>query len=488
MLTKLKLTKYSGELTMRKYVVYLSFLLLITTICHSTVYNVGPSRQYKKPSNVMPLVNDSDTVLIDAGVYSADVGVWSKNNLRIMGLGGMAHMQADGASSQGKAIWVITGNNTFISEIEFSGAKVDDHNGAGIRQEGKNLTILRCYFHDNENGILAGDNAESKIDIAYSEFANNGYGDGYTHNLYINHVKELRFFCNYSHHANVGHNLKSRALVNYVVCNRIMDEATGNSSYLIDLPNGGRSFVVGNLLMQGQNTENSTMISYGREGLTNPSKSLFLAYNSMVNLRKMGIFLATNSATDTAYVLNNIFAGYDASHVIPIPQNCDTAGNLYSLDQDYFRFVNVAEYDYNLKDDSPAIGAGAIPKYNTDYPLLQAICYKHKCSNEPRPESSVKDVGAYYARNKNFVVANNDTQIYTIYPNPVNSFALIKHSQHEEIEKIEVFDLLGQRSDCAVVQDSGLIKINTENLKPGEYIVRIISETGKISILRFIKY
>ena len=69
-------------------------------------------------------------------------------------------MKADGAAAEGKAIWVIKGNNTRVANIEFSGAKVRDKNGAGIRQEGINLTVMGCYFHDNENGILAGRNVE----------------------------------------------------------------------------------------------------------------------------------------------------------------------------------------------------------------------------------------------------------------------------------------------------------------------------------------
>lgn len=98
---------------------------------------------------------------------------------------------------------------------------------------------------------MAGEDTLSSIYIYQSEFAYNGYGDGYSHNLYIGHIREFGFYYNYSHHANVGHNLKSRAEINYIYVNRIMDEQEGNSSFLIDLPNGGYAMIMRNFINAG---------------------------------------------------------------------------------------------------------------------------------------------------------------------------------------------------------------------------------------------
>ena len=51
---------------------------------------------------------------------------------------------------------MIAGDRTTVDRIEFSGATVPDQNGAGIRQEGTDLTVTRSWFHDNQNGILTG--------------------------------------------------------------------------------------------------------------------------------------------------------------------------------------------------------------------------------------------------------------------------------------------------------------------------------------------
>jgi hypothetical protein len=50
-----------------------------------------------------------------------------------------------------------------IENIEFSGARVPDQKGAGIRQEGANLLLDHCYFHDNQERILGADNPSRSI-------------------------------------------------------------------------------------------------------------------------------------------------------------------------------------------------------------------------------------------------------------------------------------------------------------------------------------
>ena len=115
---------------------------------------VGPGRALTRPSQAAAIAQDGDVVAIDAGTYTGDVATWRANGLTLRGVGGRAHLVANGQSAQGKAIWVIQGNNTTVEAIEFSGAAVRDRNGAGIRQEGAGLTVRDCSFHDNENGIL----------------------------------------------------------------------------------------------------------------------------------------------------------------------------------------------------------------------------------------------------------------------------------------------------------------------------------------------
>src|SRR5690349_168157 len=219
----------------------------------STILTVGPSGTYAKPCAAIAAAKAGDTIQIDAagnGTYDGDVCSWTTNDLTITGVNGRARIDAAGRTSGGKAIWVIAGSNTTIRNVELSGAKVADRNGAGIRQEGAGLTVSGSYFHDNENGILSGANPASDIAIDHTEFSRNGYGDGYSHNICIGAVRTFSLTFSWSHDARVGHLVKSRAATNNILYNRLTQQA-GAGSYELDLPNGGLSRVVGNVIQQG---------------------------------------------------------------------------------------------------------------------------------------------------------------------------------------------------------------------------------------------
>ena len=270
-------------------------------------WQVGPTRALAAPSAAAAVARDGDTVLIDAGTYSGDVATWTQDDLTLRGVGGRAHLRADGQDAQGKAIWVIAGDRTTVDRIEFSGATVPDQNGAGIRQEGTGLTVTRSWFHDNQNGILTGADPESDIVIRRSRFFRSGAGDGYTHNLYVGAVRSLTITGSWLWGADVGHELKSRAAANTIVANRISD-GDATASYSIDLPNGGRSLVAGNVIIQGPRSENPALVSYGAEGLTHPSRSLRVVNNTFVNRRTSGTFVALADGS-RAYLRNNLLVG-----------------------------------------------------------------------------------------------------------------------------------------------------------------------------------
>lgn len=399
--------------------------LIFVNISYCGIFQVGTAKKYKLPSEVMPLVRDFDTVEIDSGIYTGDVGIWKNNNLLIRGIGGPAHLDAGGKAAQAKGIWVIQGNNTIIENIEFSGCSVPDQNGAGIRQEGRNLTVRHCYFHDNEDGILTGADDSSNILIEFSEFARNGYGDGQSHNMYIGNVHSFTLkFC-YSHHARVGHAVKSRANANFILYNRIMDEETGNSSYLIDIPNGGSTYIIGNILMKGTNSENQTMISYGAEQLKNQYRELFVVNNSFVNTRAKGKFIFIEDGTLYARIVNNIFAGKgDIVQGTP-----DTVANLYFANPDSAGFVEYRIFNYHLTTNSMAIDRGINPGFADEIQLDPLAEYVHPCDSSLRHFDGNVDIGAYeFAKPSWCENQNNEKFKFEIFPNPVNEFSIISYN------------------------------------------------------------
>lgn len=384
-----------------------------TTLAAAAVIPVGPTRTYTTPSQAAAVSLDGDIIEIDAGIYLNDVTVWRRNNLTLRGVGGRAHMRMTqqiayipgNDQANGKGIWVTQGSNITIENIEFSGASVADKNGAGIRAEGMNLNVRNSYFHDNENGILGGG---GQVLIEYSEFAYNGgceAGFGCSHNLYITSTAKLVFQYNYSHHAKIGHTLKSRAQENYILYNRITDE-TGTASYEIDLPNGGRSVIMGNLIQQSATTDNSTIISYGAEGLSNPLRDLYVVNNTVVNSRSAGSTFVRTVTGTTASIQNNLFVGGGAQLAGPGTLISNLAGASVGL-------INPATYDYRLLSTSPARDAGANAGVTPfGFALTPTSQYLHPISSETRPLSGVIDIGAYeYAELASVTISANPSTV-----------------------------------------------------------------------------
>src|SRR5689334_22108932 len=135
--------------------------LLVIGIVWSTgaaaaTLEVGPGKTYAKPCAAIAAAKAGDRIEIDAaGTYAGDVCGWTTSGLTLVGVNGRPKIDAAGMNAQGKATWVVSGDDTTVENVEFTGATATDANGAGIRQEGANLTVRGCFFHDNQDGILA---------------------------------------------------------------------------------------------------------------------------------------------------------------------------------------------------------------------------------------------------------------------------------------------------------------------------------------------
>jgi len=268
---------------------------------------VGPQQTFRTIAAAAAAARSGDSVEIDAGDYVADVAVWRQHYLTIRGRGGKVRLIAAGASAEGKAIWVIGGKEITVENIIFTGAKVSDQNGAGIRFEHGKLIVRKCAFLNNENGILTSNDPKAELVIENSEF---GFGGGQSHNLYVGHIKKLTVTGSYFHHASVKHLLKSRAGESFIFYNRLTDEIGGIASYELEFPNGGLAYVMGNIIEQSSTTQNPIIISYGAEGYKWPKNELYLTYNTIVDdYPKGGTFLRYKNGLDKLFAANNVLVG-----------------------------------------------------------------------------------------------------------------------------------------------------------------------------------
>jgi hypothetical protein len=398
---------------LRNSIVLLGFVSLVLPCATATAdaLEVGPGRKYGRLSSAVAAAKDGDAIEIAAGDYTND---WCKirvNNLTVRGVGnGRARFVSQGMIDNRKGIWVVSGNDLTVENVEFIGARVDDRNGAGIRPDGRGLTVRHCRFYDCEDGIQGGG---GEVLIEHCEFDHCGHSAGSvaTHSVYISQrCTKLTFRYNYSHQTVDGHLLKTRAQESWVLYNRLTDEDGGGSA-VADFPNGGFVVMVGNVLHKGPNGHNNRCIAFGMEGLKNPRNEIYVVNNTMqwANRRAneawfvrvenrapkppAGSPAGQPETKDVKVVIrNNICVG---PLKLTNAAKFEEAGNLLFKTMDEAGLVDPARYDFALKAGSPAIDKGVDPGKADDFLLRPQEEYLHPCNSRKRPDDGKLDVGAF---------------------------------------------------------------------------------------------
>lgn len=243
---------------------------------------VGNGEQYSTISGAVAASHSGDTVKVDAGTYADDV-LNISHSLTLQAVGGTVKLVGTAQPANGKGLIDAggAGVNVAITGFDISGAAVPDRNGAGIRYEGGTLTLDHVNVHGNENGILANPDANGSVTIANSTFADNGIGDGQTHNIYVGAIGSLTIKDSTVTGARVGHDIKSRAARTTITGNTITDGASGTASYEIDLTNGGVGTIENNFIEKGARAENPIAVTFGEEGGVYANSSLTVKNNTI---------------------------------------------------------------------------------------------------------------------------------------------------------------------------------------------------------------
>jgi hypothetical protein len=255
--------------------------------------------------------------------------------------------------------------------------------------------VKNALFDHNQFGILTGYDPSATILVDGTEFSHQGSTapvDNY-HNMYVN-AGTFILQRSYSHHTLTGNLVKTRSKNVYILYNRISAE-DGTNSYEIDIPNGGRAFIVGNVIQQGASSQNRWIVEFGAEGQTaGHTDELFVVNNTIVNDvgTGYGIFVASWVKTP-AVVRNNIFAG--PFNTIVNQATALLQSNHLPADGDPM-FVDAAAYDYRLKAGSPAIDKAVAPGSAFGFDLAPKFEYVHPLQNVARtPGGAALDRGAY---------------------------------------------------------------------------------------------
>lgn len=278
-------------------------------------WSVGRGADLPSMAEALRRAGDDDTIEVWPGHYAGDVGVIEQRRLTVRGLGTRPVFHADGRHAEGKAIWVVRGEDVLIENIEFRGCRVPHGNGAGIRFERGRLRLRRCAFFDNEMGLLTSNDGEAELAIEDSEFGQAPtHAGAFHHLLYAGRIARLAVTGSRFSQGWIGHLVKSRARETRLLANLLVDGAGGRASYEVDLPNGGMAELIGNIVGQSTGTDNLALVSFGAEGAPWPRSHLRLVHNTLLDELPAGgrfvqAFRERLPADAELLLLNNLWLG-----------------------------------------------------------------------------------------------------------------------------------------------------------------------------------
>ena len=293
----------------------LCFVLLAATAARATTWLVGPAAPAMSLIDALGQAQDGDTIAVLEGEYNGQVGVITQRRLTIRGIGKRPLLRAGGRIAEGKAILVVREGEITIENLEFSGARAPDGNGAGVRFEKGKLLVKGCVFRDNEIGLLTANFGDAEMDIVDSEFGQAPHAEGsLPHLLYVGRIARFSVTGSRFHEGYEGHMIKTRAMRSRISYNMIYDGPGGQASYQIDMPNGGVAHLIGNVIGQNAQAQNRTVVAYGAEGQAWPDSALYMAHNTLLSsgwvpALFVRIFEDRLPAAAPIHVINNLSAG-----------------------------------------------------------------------------------------------------------------------------------------------------------------------------------
>ncbi|NNL90428.1 MAG: hypothetical protein HKP25_15315 [Marinicaulis sp.] len=248
--------------------------------------------------NAVDKAKKYETIIVEAGAYRVS-DLKLRRHVNLVGRGRVV-FSSDAPVAKG-LLNPLPGIDLRVENIIFRGAVSPDKNGAGIRHDGRNLTIVDCVFEDNENGVLATGDKDGVIEISGAKFLRNGHGDGYSHGIYVLRATSLTIENSEFIGTRIGHHVKTLADKS-VISETIFDDADGRTSYAVDASRGGDVAIYDNEIRQASNSDNNTIINYD---LTRGGKAtaLRITGNKVVNGNPRGRLL--RNATDIAATVAN---------------------------------------------------------------------------------------------------------------------------------------------------------------------------------------
>lgn len=217
-------------------------------------------------------------------------------------------------------------------------------NICGISAEGSipgrmDILVAGCLGYDNGNMIGRG-GPETHWKIVGCVSTRNGIGgEGYSHAIYLLGA-EAEITDSFFTDTQLGHDIKSRCLINKLLRNIARDGALGTSSYRMDFPDGGDCYLEDNFLDTGVNSVNGTALHFGGEVPTefHPNSKLVLVRTTFENARAGVAIAVKNDRVDLVLPVmsgTRAFGGYTPDSIYMDGKNgpCPDTAVVYLTDR-----------------------------------------------------------------------------------------------------------------------------------------------------------
>ena len=183
-------------------------------------------------------------------------------------------------------------NGSVLEGFKLVNARNDSHNGAGVRiNQANDVTIRNCEISNNDMGIMSNGEATKQTAVRQliekCRITDNGTtkDPGYNHNLYLGGTSVTVRECEIAR-AVTGHNLKSRAHLNFIVKNHIHDSSNRELD-LVDAKGttdiaGSHSFLIENTIVKDPKCSgNRTVIHFGHDMKAGHNGTVWLIRNTI---------------------------------------------------------------------------------------------------------------------------------------------------------------------------------------------------------------
>jgi hypothetical protein len=237
-------------------------LLCGMKVAGAAVLKVGPGEALKGPGMAARVAKDGDTIEFAPGEYYG-CGVFYQHRLTFTGPTDPATPAVlTDMTCQGKAILVIAGADVTVRHLTFARARVMDGNGAGIRAEGRGLTVEHSRFVNNQSAILSAPQPNAVIAVLDSVFERNGAaGEHCVATLDIGTAAGLRVERSRFLGARACDVVRARGVKRTeVIDSRFEDGPAGGVRHMVLAEGGGSLLVRGSSFARGPQAEAAAIV------------------------------------------------------------------------------------------------------------------------------------------------------------------------------------------------------------------------------------